>query len=354
MELARRIEVIKTMHEIDRSILSTLEPQEILETASRMVSRVIAADRVTIANVDKEKGGFRYAAGLGGQVLEKLGFVTFDQTSATEILRTGMPEYVPNLKEMPDLLLTEKKLMENGFLSHVRMPITVKGEITGILTVGAKRPSAFTADDLSTLEKLASQISVAMENTRLILDLQELFMATVESLSSAIDSKSPWTAGHSARVTKYALDIGKTLGLSEKEMRDLQLAGLLHDVGKIGTYEAILDKPDKLTEEELKIMRMHPVKGAEILAPIKQLKHIIPGIKYHHAYYDGNGYPKGLKGDEIPLMARILAVADTVDAMSADRPYRKGKPMDAIIAELKRCSGTQFDAKVVEAFLKTL
>lgn len=354
MELAHKIEVIQAMHEIDRSILSTLEPQEILETAGRMVSNVIPCDRVTIATVDKDKGGFRYAAGLGAQVLQKLGFVAFDQTSATEILQTGMPEYVPNLKELADLLLTEKKLLEDGFLSHIRMPITVKGEITGILTVGAKRPSAFTADDLSTLEKLAFQISVAMENARLITDLQGLFIATVESLSAAIDAKSPWTAGHSARVTKYALDIGKELGFSEKEMKDLQLAGLLHDVGKIGTYEAILDKPGKLTDEELTMMRQHPGKGAEILAPIKQLKHIIPAIKYHHEFYDGAGYPDGLKGEEIPLMARILAVADTVDAMSADRPYRKGKPMDVIIAELKRCSGTQFDSKVVKAFLKTL
>lgn len=354
MELAHRIEVIQAMHEIDRSILSTLEPQEILETAGRMVSNVIPCDRVTIANVDKDKGGFRYAAGLGAQVLQKLGFVAFDQTSATEILRTGMPEYVPNLKELPDLLLTEKKLLEDGFLSHIRMPITVKGEITGILTVGAKRPSAFTADDLSTLEKLASQISVAMENARLITDLQGLFIATVESLSAAIDAKSPWTAGHSARVTKYALDIGKEIGFSEKDLKDLQLAGLLHDVGKIGTYEGILDKPGKLTDEELKIMRQHPGKGAEILAPIKQLNDIIPAIKYHHEYYDGKGYPEGLAGDAIPLFARILSVADTVDAMNADRPYRKGKPMDAIVAELKRCSGTQFDTKVVEAFLKTL
>lgn len=179
-------------------------------------------------------------------------------------------------------------------------------------------------------------------------------MATVESLSSAIDAKSPWTAGHSARVTKYALDIAKEMGFSENELKDLQLAGLLHDIGKIGTYEAILDKPDKLTEEELKIMRLHPVKGAEILAPIKQLKHIIPGIKYHHEFYDGKGYPDGLKGEEIPIGARILAVADAVDAMGADRPYRNGKPMDAIVAELKRCSGAQFDPKVVEAFLKTL
>ena len=173
-----------------------------------------------------------------------------------------------------------------------------------------------------------------------------------ESLSSAIDAKSPWTAGHSERVTKYALQIGKEMGLSEKELKDLELAGLLHDVGKIGTYESILDKPGKLTDEERAIMRQHPAKGAEILAPIKQWKDIIPGVKYHHEFYDGTGYPEGLKGEAIPLHARILTVADTVDAMGADRPYREGRAMDVIIAELKRCSGTQFDPKVAEAFLK--
>ncbi|MEK7851465.1 MAG: HD domain-containing phosphohydrolase, partial [Deltaproteobacteria bacterium] len=224
----------------------------------------------------------------------------------------------------------------------------------GILTVGAKRVAAFTKENLSTLENLCSQIAVALENAGLISDLEELFIGTVKSLSSAIDAKSHWTAGHSARVTGYSIDIAKEMGLSEKELKDLELAGLLHDVGKIGTYEAILDKPDKLTDEELAIMRQHPVKGTEILSPIKQLKHVVPVIKHHHEFYDGKGYPDGIKGEEIPLFARILAVADTFDAMKADRPYRKGRTMDFMIVELKRCSGTQFDPKVVEVFLKTL
>ena len=223
-----------------------------------------------------------------------------------------------------------------------------------MLNIGSKRPSAFTPEDLSTLEKLAYQIGVALENARLLANLEELFIGTVKSLSSAIDAKSKWTAGHSERVTKYAVQIGKEMGLSEKELKNLELAGLLHDIGKIGTYEAILDKQGKLTEDEIKLIRQHTVKGAEILSPIKQLKEIIPAVKYHQEFYDGSGYPDGLRGEAIPLFAQIIGAADAIDAMSADRPYRKGKSMDTVVEELKRCSGTQFDPTVVESFLRAI
>lgn len=354
LELSHKIETIKVMREIDRSILSTLEPQQILETATRMIAKVVPCDRATVVSVDKARQMFTFGAGFGTPYLQGLGSTSFEDTSAGDVVKTGRTEYIANLADIKEPLPIEKGLIKEGFLSHIRVPLTAKGEITGLLSIGAKRPSAFTPGDLSTLGKLASQISIALENARLLTDLEELFIGTVKSLSSAIDAKSPWTAGHSERVTKYALDIAKQMGLSEKELKDLELAGLLHDVGKIGTYEYILDKPDRLTDEEVKIMRLHPGKGAEMLSPIKNLKDMIPAIRHHHEFYNGTGYPDGLKEEKIPLFARILAVADTADAMGADRPYKKGREMDVIIAELKRCSGTQFDPKVVDVFLKTL
>ncbi|MBI3814857.1 MAG: HD-GYP domain-containing protein, partial [Nitrospinae bacterium] len=153
-------------------------------------------------------------------------------------------------------------------------------------------------------------------------------------------------------VTRYALDIGSKIVFSSSEIKDIELGGLLHDIGKLGTYEAILDKPGKLTDEEFKLIKQHPAKGAEILSPIKQIRHVIPIVRHHHERYDGKGYPDGLKGEEIPMMARIMCIADSVDAMGADRPYRKGLSMDVIIGELKKCSGSQFDPKVVDVFLK--
>src|SRR3990170_3126268 len=353
MELSHKIETIQVMHEIDRSILSTLEAEEILETVTRLVSKVISCDRATVSLVDKERHGFIYKAGFGVTFIQKGQLVPFKDTSAAEVVvKEGRINHISNLAEVKGLLPVEEKFLKDGFLSHIRLPLIVKGEIYGLLTVGAKRPSAFTPEDLSTLEKIASQIGVALENARLITDLEELFLNTIKTLSSAIDAKSPWTRGHSERVTGYALSIAREMKFDEKGLKDMEIAGLLHDIGKLATYEAILDKPGRLNDDELKMMRMHPGKGAEILAPIKQLKHIIPAIKYHHEFYDGKGYPEGLKGEAIPLSARIMAVADTVDAMGADRPYRKGRAMDVISAELKRCSGTQFDPNMVETFLK--
>ncbi len=351
MELSHKIETIQVMHEIDRSILSTLNPQEVLESAARMISQIIPCDGTNISLVDKERAGFVFTAGFG-VTCHKGAFAPFSDTSATEVVKTKRPQFVANMMEIQDLPPVERDLLKEGCMSHIRLPLIVRDEVAGILSIGAKRRSAFTPADLSTLDKIASQIGVALENTRLVTDLQELFLSILKTLSQTIDAKSQWTRGHSDRVTKYAIAIAREMGMDERGLKDIEIAGLLHDIGKIGTYEAILDKAGKLTDEELKVMRQHPGKGADILAPIKQLKDITPAVKYHHEFYDGTGYPDGLKGDEIPLMARILTVADTVDAMGADRPYRKGRPTDAIIAELKRCSGTQFDPDVVEVFLK--
>jgi len=354
MELSHKVETIQVMNDIDRSILSSLRSTEMLETVIMMIGRLIACDRATIAMVDKEKNGFIFAAGFGVNIVQKGAVIPFESTIATEVVKTGRHQYVANLREIKGLLPLEERLLKEGFLSHIRIPLVAKNEIVGVLNLGSKRSSAFTPEDLSTLEKLAYQIGIALENTRLITDLEELFIGTVKSLSSAIDAKSRWTAGHSERVTKYSVEIGKGIELSEKELRDLELSGLLHDIGKIGTYEAILDKAGKLTDEEYKIVKEHPVKGAEILLSIKQMKDIIPGVKYHHEFFNGKGYPDGLKGENIPLMARILCIADSVDAMGADRPYRKGRAMDEIIIELKRCSGAQFDPKFVNVFLNVV
>lgn len=184
-------------------------------------------------------------------------------------------------------------------------------------------------------------------------ELHELFMAALQSLASAIEAKSPWTRGHSERVAGYAVKIGMELGLTDDELEKLRIAALLHDIGKIGTYDGILDKPGKLTDAEYEAIKQHPARGAEMLAPIKQMRGILPGVRGHHERFDGKGYPDGLKGEAIPLAARILAVADTFDSMTAERPYRTMPGTAQALEDIQRHAGTQFDPGVVEAFLRT-
>jgi putative nucleotidyltransferase with HDIG domain len=187
------------------------------------------------------------------------------------------------------------------------------------------------------------------ENKRLIAELQELNLGTIHALAKAVDAKSPWTAGHSERVTSLAVELGRILGVSPQELEDLKIGGLLHDIGKIGVYEALLDKPGKLTEEEFAQVREHPAKGAEILKPIKAYAAIIPMVEQHHECFDGSGYPHGLAGDQIAKNARIMAVADVFDALFSDRPYRKGWDIKEVMQHICLKAGSIFDPEVVAA-----
>jgi PAS domain S-box-containing protein/putative nucleotidyltransferase with HDIG domain len=184
--------------------------------------------------------------------------------------------------------------------------------------------------------------------------LHTLHNNLVYAFANAIDAKSPWTKGHSERVSLYAVSLARELGFRESLVADLRIAALLHDVGKIGTYDYLLDKKDALTAEERDNIRMHPEKSARILEPISRFGPIIGAVRSHHEHYDGSGYPEGLKGEEIPLMARILCVADSYDSMTANRPYRSARGREYALEEFRSCSGSQFDPKLVEAFLRVM
>jgi putative nucleotidyltransferase with HDIG domain len=185
-------------------------------------------------------------------------------------------------------------------------------------------------------------------------EMKGIYNNLVIAFARAIDAKSHWTRGHSERVTRYALAIASEIGLDEKEMELLRTAGLLHDIGKIGTFDIILDKPGRLTDHENALIKKHPTKGVEILSPIKGLELILPVIRAHHERMDGKGYPDGLKGDKIPLLARILCIADAYDSMTSERPYRPAPGLDYALTEMQRCAGSQFDPHLVAMFLRVL
>lgn len=197
-------------------------------------------------------------------------------------------------------------------------------------------------------------VRLAKFNESLVLELKELLFNTVSAISYALETKDSYTYGHSSRVTYYSVEIGIQLGLDQEKLSHLEFAGILHDIGKIGVPENILNKPGCLTEEEYSIISKHPIRGGQILSRLKNIDDIINYVIHHHEKYDGTGHPGQLAGDEIPLGARILAVADAYDAMTSDRPYRKRMTHQIAIDELKKCTKTQFDPVIVEAFLLTL
>ncbi|HZE68234.1 MAG TPA: HD domain-containing phosphohydrolase [Pyrinomonadaceae bacterium] len=196
------------------------------------------------------------------------------------------------------------------------------------------------------IEKFIGDLQRAAEANR------ELFVGTVKSLAAAIDGKDPYTRGHSERVSRFSVAIAQRLGLPDDEVEKIRISALLHDVGKIGIDDKILKKPASLTDEEYEIMKQHPQKGFKIMSHIPALKEFLPGMYMHHEMINGQGYPQGLKGDEIPIMARIVAVADTFDAMTTDRPYQSAMKFEDAVARIETFVGTRYDAQVVAAFVE--
>jgi HD-GYP domain-containing protein (c-di-GMP phosphodiesterase class II) len=212
---------------------------------------------------------------------------------------------------------------------------------------------AFTSVDLALADALAAQVSAALENLQRIHEKQRsAFVQTVVALAQAVELRDPYTGGHAQRVTDYALLLADELKLSESERHDLRLGAPLHDIGKIGIDDTILRKKGPLTQEEFVRMQTHTVKGVAILQPIPEMAPVLPLVRSHHERWDGTGYPDGLGGEAIPYLARLLAVADTFDAMTTDRPYRAGLPLDCALQEIKNAAGTQFDAECAGSFLR--
>ncbi|MGH2512065.1 MAG: HD-GYP domain-containing protein [Candidatus Limnocylindrales bacterium] len=205
----------------------------------------------------------------------------------------------------------------------------------------------------STLLYALPLYTIRLANERLV-EMREMFTQTIGALAAAVDKRDPMTALHSHRVKEIASDIGRVMRLGSRDMEALEWGGLLHDVGKIGVPDHVLLKEDRLTREERAIMNSHPVKGAEIIAPVVKLAPELPIIRHHHEWYNGSGYPDRLLGEEIPKLARVLHVADAFEAMTASRPYRK-KPLttEQALGELRKFAGIQFDPEVVDAFVKT-
>ncbi len=240
----------------------------------------------------------------------------------------------------------------NEFPAQLFIPLNTKGELVGFIIVGSKRSTqSYTHDDEVTLSTLGNQTAVIVENARLYEDLEETFVQTVIALANAIDMRDTYTSSHSQRIAEWAKEIAHLLGCTAHEAQAIYWGGLLHDIGKIGIADSILKKPGKLDAAEWEIIRKHTILGSQLVAQIRKLAHVAPIIEYSHERYNGSGYPYGLKGEEIPLGARIIGVVDSYSAMRDERSYKSPISHEDAIKELKRNVGILFDPEVVNVFL---
>jgi len=351
--LGKQFNALTTMNEIDRSILSALDTRRIVDTILNRMRELFPCHCVALALFDADASDaglmhIQYGQSEGENWLVPVRLKRED----VQRLDDNPEQLLLHIqKECPEYL---SPLMELDVELLLALPMFVSEKLSGLIVMGYGDGAALNEEDAVQARQLADQVAVAISNARLIEELDELNWGTLYALARAIDAKSNWTAGHSERVTELALKIGQVLGLDQKKLDDLHRGGLLHDIGKIGIPPEILDKAGKLTDEEYELMREHVRIGARILEPIEAYAGIVPVVLHHHEYYDGTGYPDGLKGEDIDLGARIFTVADHYDALISDRPYRAGLPREKVIGFIKEDSGMKYDPKVVKAFLEVM
>jgi putative nucleotidyltransferase with HDIG domain len=354
--LGKEFHALTETGRIVRSVLTALEKGTIVKTVLSSLRNVVPCKTVGISLFDPGGNGTGQAYG------DRLDTGDPDDLPQSPVVLT--PEEMQMLREADEGLIVKpgsdfqgllSPLSGNGARRFVLLPFLHKKQLAGVIAMGfGEGTGQGGREGLLRARQIADQVAIALANAGLLEELAQLNWGAMTALARTVDAKSPWTAGHSERVTEFALMIGREMGLGDQEIDLLQRGGLLHDIGKIGVPGTILDKPGKLTPEEFAIIRSHPGKGSRILEPIPAFREIIPIVLEHHEKFNGSGYPRGLSGEAISLGARILAVADVYDALSADRPYRPAHPQDKVLAIIEEGVGRHFDPVVVQAFRKII
>jgi putative nucleotidyltransferase with HDIG domain len=340
--LRRQFRALATNADIHRAVLSSLDTSTIVETAVVGGLEAVDADVVGVA--------LRTGESLAKGSPETVHTATAELSAWDLDALTQNPESVTLSDDFgASGLLAALPAAEN--LTVTALPVLLEERVEAILCLGRGDGRELTDEECSQARQLADQVAVALSNSRLIDELKALTWGTLEAFARAIDAKSPWTAGHSERVTTMSMRIARQMGHSENELEVLHRGALLHDIGKLGISVKLLDKPGRLDDDELQHVMAHPVIGGRILQPITAFADILPIVEQHHEKFNGNGYPRKLAGEEIHINARILAVADTYDAMTSDRPYRKGFDHEKAVKLILEEAGAQFDPKVLRAFM---
>lgn len=354
-----RLKEALSLYKVSEAIAASLSLEEVLATVGDTAIHEIRGDLASTWLDDGEGGYFERQRLLppkhmrSAQLLElkdapKLG--VFDKAAfAAHFAKDNM--LLEHGSKAARFFAEEPELPVQSLIAvPLRMQQRLLGWI-GVVSVSAGK--RFDEGQRKLLSIVGSRAAAAIENARLYEDLRATFQQTIEGLAKAIDKMDRYTAGHSDRVATYAMYLATRLGLSPEQIEIVRQSALMHDIGKLGCV-LNLNKPGKLTQDEYEAFKKHPGYGRDILEPIRFLHPLIPGVHLHHERWDGRGYPLGLKGPDVPLMARIIAVADTYDAMTSDRAYRRALPHEVAVTEIERCSGTQFDPEVSHSFCEGL
>ncbi|HXL14880.1 MAG TPA: HD-GYP domain-containing protein, partial [Methylomirabilota bacterium] len=311
------------------------------------VGTLLRADGVAVL-VRNESGAYVFRVAHGG--LAEWGDYTLSGSASELLDALHFRDKVTLFKRSQRNAWGREFLLAAGMHWGALAPIRVRDQKVGALLVNNRHAVHVRAEHIEAFENLATLAGVAVQEERLREGLEDLFMSVIVSLTMALEAKDPYTEGHSVRVAAYSEAIGKQLGLNSATLDMIHRSCLLHDIGKIAVDETILSKKGRLNRMEREKMDMHVLIGEDILRPIALLHPLLPGVRHHHEKFDGSGYPDGLKGDDIPIEARIMAVADAFDAMTSSRPYREPLPEEDALAELRQAAGAQFDPRVVAAF----
>jgi PAS domain S-box-containing protein/putative nucleotidyltransferase with HDIG domain len=357
----QRLQHIAALHAIDSAISGSLDMRVTLDVLLDQVRTQLGVDAADVLLFNPGAQMLKYAAGRGfrSNVYSRTQVRLGDGQAGKAALERQIvahPDFTVNqpIFAVPELMAGE------GFAAYYAVPLVAKGEIKGVLEVFHRAPLTPDPEWLSFLETLAGQAAIAIENAALFDSLQrsntELALAydsTIEGWSRALDLRDRETEGHTRRVTDMTVQLARTFGLGEEDLAQVRWGALLHDIGKMGVPDSILLKPGPLTEEEWVVMKKHPTFAYEMLSPIRYLRLALDIPYRHHEKWDGTGYPRGLKGEQIPLTARIFAVADVWDALNSDRPYRAAWPEEKVIEHIRSLAGTHFDPQVVKVCLES-
>lgn len=346
-QLSDSYETVTALHMLGREMGSVEDPTSYIEHTLEMIGATIGYQWVSFL-VNRDEG-----ERLLSSDEFQFGEISFDGLQ----LRTAvgvLMEQEPIAVADRSVIFTAEGIFENLEPQVMIHPVQAHGNKYGWIVVGGKQgeDSYVSSHDTKTIDSITGIFAAFLENTRLYEVQRRTFVGTVRALSGAIDAKDRYTRGHSDRVALLSKQLALEIGYTEEEAERVRLCGILHDVGKIGVPEHVLCKNGRLTDEEFEKIKLHPTIGEEMLRDIPSLHDILPGVLHHHERWDGRGYPAGLSGEGIPIMGRILALADTFDAMSSNRAYRSAMPREKVLGEIEKCSGSQFEPRLAEAFLR--